>query len=128
MEVEYVDRDRAAAVVIGTKDIVNDLKSKKRRERMENANAILLEEEVDMDTYLAQGEHELKYFYINSTFYSFLLCAPFFEPTTSRLHVLKIVSSLIVFGIPSLAAFIYFILLSIQYMAVIVIELENSLS
>jgi hypothetical protein len=62
MEVEYVDRDRAAAVVIGTKDIVNDLKSKKRRERMENANAILLEEEVDMDTYLAQGEHELKYF------------------------------------------------------------------
>ncbi len=28
MEVEYVDRDRAAAVVIGTKDIVNDLKVK----------------------------------------------------------------------------------------------------
>ncbi len=27
MEVEYVDRDRAAAVVIGTKDIVNDLKA-----------------------------------------------------------------------------------------------------
>jgi hypothetical protein len=51
-EVEYVDRDRAAAVVIGTKDIVNDLKNKKRRERMENANAILLEEEVDLETYL----------------------------------------------------------------------------
>ena len=60
VEVEYVDRDRAAAVVIGTKDIVNDLKNKKRRERMENANAILLEEEVDIETYLAQGEHELK--------------------------------------------------------------------
>lgn len=55
-----MDRDRAAAVVIGTKDIVNDLKSKKRRERMENANAVLGEEEVDMDTYLAQGEYELK--------------------------------------------------------------------
>jgi hypothetical protein len=60
MEVEYVDRDRAAAVVIGTKDISNDLRTKKRRERMENANAVLGEEEVDMDTYLAQGEYELK--------------------------------------------------------------------
>ena len=60
-EVSYIDRDRAAAVVIGNKDIKNELKVKKKRDRMENARdpaAVL--EEVDYETYLLQGEHELK--------------------------------------------------------------------
>ncbi len=86
-EVIYVDRDRAAAVSLGTKDIRSDLKSKKRRRKgkllvltfFDNLNfppkmdwilgrrgqEELLEddseEEMDADSYLFQGQYELKW-------------------------------------------------------------------
>lgn len=60
-EVIYVDRDRAAAVVLGNKDIKNDLKHKKRRDRMDNAQgSSMVDDDMNFATYLAQGEHELK--------------------------------------------------------------------
>ena len=61
-EVIYVDRDRAAAVQLGTKDIKNDLRHKKKRDRMENAQNAqsLMDDEMSFGIFLAQGEHELK--------------------------------------------------------------------
>lgn len=62
VEVLYVDRDRAAAVSIGSKDIKSDLRHKKKRDRKENAEAVATQEEdeCDRDTFLAQGQYELK--------------------------------------------------------------------
>ena len=82
----YVDRDRAAATA-SLKDIKSELKvisqkkiilkinkngthfyfqSKKKRERIEllgtgPKNCNILDEDVDKETYVLQGEHELKY-------------------------------------------------------------------
>ena len=59
-EVIYVDRDRAAAVQLGSKDIKNDLRFKRRRDRMENAQ-VHDDDEISFATFIAQGDHELKY-------------------------------------------------------------------
>jgi hypothetical protein len=66
IETFYVDRDRAAVVNIGTKDIKNDLKGKKLRDarRVEAGNAIGDDEEAEKDTFLIQGKFELKYAYV----------------------------------------------------------------
>ena len=58
-EVMYVDRDRAAAVTLGTKDIRSDIKGKRF-----TIGGGDIEEEVDDDswifTYIKQGQYELK--------------------------------------------------------------------
>ena len=58
-EVMYVDRDRAAAVTLGTKDIRSDIKGKRF-----TIGGTDIEEEVDDDswifTYIKQGQYELK--------------------------------------------------------------------
>ena len=58
-EVMYVDRDRAAAVTLGTKDIRSDIKGKRF-----TIGGGDIEEEADDDswifTYIKQGQYELK--------------------------------------------------------------------
>lgn len=56
-----MDRDRAAAVTIGSKDIKNDLKGKKRRDFNKAQNDEGDDDECDKETYLAQGKFELKH-------------------------------------------------------------------
>ena len=56
-EVMYVDRDRAAAVSLGSKDLT----SLKRRKK-EGAKDEEVYDEKALSTFIAQGQHELKYF------------------------------------------------------------------
>ena len=56
-ETTYVDRDRAAAVTIGSKDIKNDLKGKKRRDfRKKRDGEEDEDDECDKETFFAQGK------------------------------------------------------------------------
>ena len=60
----YVDKDRAAVMVVGgNNDIIRDLKFKERRDRFDKRNnpMALLDDSELYETYLAQGEHELRY-------------------------------------------------------------------
>ena len=61
-ETTYVDRDRAAAVTIGSKDIKNDLRGKRKRDFRKKKEGEMDEddEECDKETYFAQGRYELK--------------------------------------------------------------------
>ena len=56
-ETSYVDRDRAAAVTIGSKDIKNDLKGKRRRDFRKKKEGDMDDddEECDKETYFNQG-------------------------------------------------------------------------
>ena len=63
-ETTYVDRDRAAAVTIGSKDIKNDLKGKRKRDFRKKKEGDIgdeEDEECDKETYFAQGRYELKH-------------------------------------------------------------------
>lgn len=53
----YTDKDRAAAVNLGNKDIKQSLKLKMREDRSKN---MLIPEEAEPGTFLALGEHEMR--------------------------------------------------------------------
>lgn len=61
-ETTYVDRDRAAAVTIGSKDLKSDMKGKRRRDfrKKREGDADEDDDECDKETFFAQGRHELK--------------------------------------------------------------------
>ncbi|XP_071746718.1 uncharacterized protein [Lepeophtheirus salmonis] len=59
-EVYYVDRDRAAAVVLGTKDIRKEFRNKHRRDKHQKLENKDEEEEIDIYILVLQGQHELK--------------------------------------------------------------------
>ena len=54
----YVDKDKAAAV--GGQDLALDIKSKRKRDKMNLLSDDNREEEQLMESYMLQGEHELK--------------------------------------------------------------------
>ena len=56
-ETTYVDRDRAAAVTIGSKDLKSDMKGKRRRDFRKKREGDVDEEEdeCDKETFFAQG-------------------------------------------------------------------------
>ena len=58
-EVMYVDRDRAAAVSLGSKDLT----SLKRRKKEGSKDEEVYDEKA-LFTFIGQGQHELKYFKI----------------------------------------------------------------
>lgn len=53
----YTDKDRAAAVNMGNKDIKQSLKLKRREDRSRN---LMIPEEAEPGTFLALGEYEMK--------------------------------------------------------------------
>lgn len=53
----YTDKDRAAAVNMGNKDIKQSLKLKRREDRSKN---LMIPEEAEPGTFLALGEYEMK--------------------------------------------------------------------
>lgn len=53
----YTDKDRAAAVNMGNKDIKQSLKLKRREDRSRN---LMIPEEAEPGTFLALGEYEIK--------------------------------------------------------------------
>lgn len=53
----YTDKDRAAAVNMGNKDIKQSLKLKRKEDRSRN---LLIPEEAEPGTFLALGEYEMK--------------------------------------------------------------------
>lgn len=57
----YVDKDKAAALLCGTQDLAIDIRSKKKRDKMKvQYSDDNREEELLLETYMLQGEHELK--------------------------------------------------------------------
>lgn len=59
----YTDKDRAAAVNMGSRDIKHSLKMKRRQER---SKALQISEEADPGTLLALGSHELRSGHVNN--------------------------------------------------------------
>ena len=56
----YVDKDKAAALLCGGQDLAIDIRSKRKRDKVYNQSDDNREEELLLETYMLQGEHELK--------------------------------------------------------------------
>ena len=56
-----MDKDKAAALLCGGQDLAIDIRSKKKRDKVSlHPNDDNREEELLLETYMLQGEHELK--------------------------------------------------------------------